>query len=275
MIVRLLSSIVGLPIAFLIVWLGGFWLKLGTLFVSLIALFEFYRSTKKIEGISVVKGVAFENIFGFLISVIYVLILNTEFINYANVIFLVLFLPFLILLVFFHKKISIVDLAMTLFGFFYTTFMFSHVFLIRSSPDGIYTVWLPFLCAWLSDTGAYFAGLKFGKHKLTPTLSPKKTVEGAIGGIFLAVLVTGIYGFLVSRYINPFKNVDFTLFCVIVSFVGSVFAQLGDLTASSVKRKFNIKDYGNLIPGHGGILDRFDSIIFTSAVVYIFCKFLN
>lgn len=267
MIIRVLSSIIGLPIAFILVLLGGFWLKLGTLFVSLVGLYEFYKSIS--------KKVTFVNIFGFLFSIIYILILNTNFINNIHTIFLILFLPFLMLLVFFHQKVNIFDLAITFFGFFYITFTFSYVYLIRNLNYGTYTVWLPFLCAWLSDTGAYFTGITLGKHKLTPILSPKKTIEGAVGGVLLSTIITGAYGFMISKYVFKFENLNFTLFCTIIGFIGSIFAQLGDLTASSIKRKFNIKDYGNLIPGHGGILDRFDSIIFTSCIVYIFCNFLN
>lgn len=267
MIIRILSSIIGLPIAFIIVLYGGIWLKLGTLFVSLIGLYEFYRAVS--------KKITFVNIFGFLFSILYVFIIGTSAINNIDIIFLTLFLALLLLLVFFHKKVDIFDLSLAFFGFFYTTFMFSHVYLIRSLSYGIYTVWLPFLCAWLSDTGAYFAGITLGKHKLTPVLSPKKTVEGAVGGVLLSTVVTGIYGFVISKYFYTFSEINFTLFCILIGFIGSIFAQLGDLTASSIKRRFNVKDYGNLIPGHGGILDRFDSIIFTSAIVYIACKFLN
>ena len=120
-------------------------------------------------------------------------------------------------------------------------------------------VWLIFIIAFATDTCAYFAGYAFGKHKLIPKVSPKKTIEGSIGGILGSTLICLAFGY--------YFNIDLKVI-VILGFLGSIVAQVGDLFASSVKRYVGIKDYGKLIPGHGGILDRFDSVILVAPFVY-------
>ena len=123
-------------------------------------------------------------------------------------------------------------------------------------------VWLVIFSAFGSDIFAYFTGFLLGRHKLCPAISPKKTVEGAIGGVLGSVLICGIFGWVVIPGI--------AVHCLIIGALGAVFSQLGDLTASIFKRKMGIKDYGNLIPGHGGVMDRIDSILFTAPLVYYY-----
>ena len=132
--------------------------------------------------------------------------------------------------------------------------------------DGAYIVVLVFLSAWGNDTLAYCAGRLFGKHKMSPILSPKKTIEGAVGGVIGAGLLGCLYG-LISK---NFLSVHYNLIIVfgIVCAVGGLISIIGDLGASAIKRNYEIKDYSHLIPGHGGILDRFDSIIFTAPIIY-------
>ena len=120
-------------------------------------------------------------------------------------------------------------------------------------------VWLIFIIAFATDTCAYFTGYAFGKHKLIPKVSPKKTIEGSIGGILGSTLICLAFGY--------YFNIDLKVI-VILGFLGSIVAQVGDLFASSIKRYVGIKDYGKLIPGHGGILDRFDSVILVAPFVY-------
>lgn len=124
---------------------------------------------------------------------------------------------------------------------------------------------LPFVVTFSCDSGAYFAGVLLGRHKLVPQLSPKKTVEGSIGGFVLAVALTLLYGWILTR-------LDFAVnhaVMAVYAFLGAVACQLGDLSFSAVKRLFGIKDYGKLIPGHGGMLDRFDSMFWTAALIEI------
>lgn len=136
--------------------------------------------------------------------------------------------------------------------------------MIRYEFDRLSMV-LPFVIAWLTDTGAYFAGSMFGKHKLVPHISPKKTVEGAIGGIVLAMIGGVTYAWVMNGYTT---DAGYALIFAVIGALGSVISQIGDLIASSVKRDCGKKDYGSILPGHGGIMDRFDSVIFVSPFIY-------
>ena len=129
---------------------------------------------------------------------------------------------------------------------------------------------LIFICSWMTDTGAYFVGSFMGKHKLIPDVSPKKTVEGAIGGVVVCMLSCFVYS-MILNYIDrePLVNMQTATF-VVVGMTASVLSQLGDLVASSIKRDTGIKDFGSIFPGHGGFLDRFDSVMFVAPVVYGF-----
>ena len=142
-----------------------------------------------------------------------------------------------------------------------------YIYKVRTYHDGIYTVWLIFAASWVNDTFAYFTGVFFGRHKMAPKLSPKKSVEGGIGGVVASAVIGGIYGFLVSPHMSGVIAYPVVTFAA-ASFIGAFFAIVGDLAASAIKRNHDVKDYGTLIPGHGGILDRFDSVIFTAPAVY-------
>ena len=134
---------------------------------------------------------------------------------------------------------------------------------------GVFVIILVFMVSWVTDVGAYFVGMLLGKHKLIPEISPKKTVEGAIGGIVVATSAYLLYGFVLDTLI-PDMSVNY-LFLGVFGFLLSIFSQLGDLVASLIKREYGVKDYGRIFPGHGGILDRFDSTISVSVVLMILC----
>ena len=123
-----------------------------------------------------------------------------------------------------------------------------------------------FVCSWVNDTCAYCVGVTMGKHKMTPKLSPKKSVEGLIGGIAGSAIFGALYGIFFNKNVYELDNA--AVIFAIIGALGAVMAVIGDLTASAIKRNNDIKDYGKLIPGHGGILDRFDSIIFTAPIIY-------
>ena len=145
----------------------------------------------------------------------------------------------------------------------YVSIAFSYVSLTRHM--GLFSTMIIFIGCWVTDSFAYFAGVFFGKHKLAPVISPKKTVEGSIGGILGVTAVTMAYGALLSNIFGYEAN----LFnAAIMGAVCGVVSQLGDLCASVIKREHKIKDYGNIMPGHGGVMDRFDSIIFVAPAVY-------
>lgn len=133
-----------------------------------------------------------------------------------------------------------------------------------TDADGKLYILIPLLAAWGSDTFALFAGMAFGKHKLAPVISPKKTIEGSIGGVLGAIVLLVIYGAAVDALTETHLSI---LLCVAIGLFGAILGQVGDLSFSIVKRKSGIKDYGKIFPGHGGVLDRFDSVIFVAPTV--------
>ncbi len=168
---------------------------------------------------------------------------------------------------------DVLMISKALFSMIYAGVCMSYLYQIRNLDNGIYMMWLVFISSWGSDTCAYLVGITLGKHKIPSTLSPKKSIEGCIGGVFGAAIIGLIYGiFLDKNMPGEFScAVVFPIICA----VGSVLSQLGDLAASAVKRNCEIKDYANLIPGHGGILDRFDSVIYIAPIIYYILYFVR
>ena len=174
----------------------------------------------------------------------------------------------------FSKKleVNIVDLSITFFSIVYVPFLFSFIKLLFLQQHGRILVILAFLCATATDTFAYEVGSRFGKHKLSPVVSPKKSYEGSIAGIIAAMIVSGVTCYVTNTYFDTQFNI---ILMTIMGAVFSIVGQIGDLAASSVKRYCGQKDFSNLLPGHGGILDRFDSIMFISPILYIFMYLIN
>ena len=168
--------------------------------------------------------------------------------------------------VFTYPKYQNKQIMTAFFGMVYVGVMLSYIYQTRVLPGGAFLVWLIFLCSWGCDTCAYCVGVLIGKHKMAPVLSPKKSIEGAVGGVLGAALLGAIYAAATGAY-NP-NPAHTPLIYAIICGVGALVSMVGDLAASAIKRQENIKDYGTLIPGHGGILDRFDSVIFTAPVIY-------
>ena len=163
------------------------------------------------------------------------------------------------------EKVKFTTICGVFFGSFVIPYFFSAIILIYCSGDmGLFYLLLTLVIAWGTDTCAMLSGMLFGKHKLIPSISPKKTVEGSIGGILGALLMATLYIAITNHWF-------FTAFHYIpvlcMAFFGSIIGQLGDLSMSYIKREYNIKDYGKIMPGHGGILDRFDSVLFVAPVV--------
>lgn len=178
----------------------------------------------------------------------------------------VMLLFFMAVYVFTFPKYEARDIMASFFSLLYGPLMLSFIYLTRGLNYGEYAVWMIFISSWICDTFAYLSGMLLGKHKLAPVLSPKKSIEGAIGGVIGSALVGGLFSYLAIERLYPDQNV--TWIFVIITAVGAIIAQVGDLAASGIKRNEGIKDYGRLIPGHGGIMDRFDSVIFTAPMVY-------
>ena len=167
-----------------------------------------------------------------------------------------------------YPKFELMHLFGSIFGVIYIGVCLSFLYLLRIYPPyGAYLVWLVVISAWGCDTCAYLVGMKMGRQKFFPELSPNKSKEGAIGGVIGAMIIALIYAIVVSKW-TPGISVSWLIFPILVMF-GSIAGEIGDLAASAIKRKVNIKDYSNLIPGHGGILDRFDSMIMVAPIIYI------
>lgn len=183
--------------------------------------------------------------------------------------------PTIIALLFFKviatkMKTNFEDITISAFGIFYIIGFIIFIPMIYAMKDGKFLIWYLAFSAWGTDTFAYLIGCKFGKHKLTP-VSPKKSIEGSIGGIFGAVIFSLIY----TYSINKLCNVEISyIFITIIVMILSILAQIGDLSASSIKRYAGIKDFGDLIPGHGGMLDRIDSILFIAPFAYFLLMFI-
>ena len=171
--------------------------------------------------------------------------------------------------VFSSKKFTVDTAALSSSTGIYISFGFASVVLLRDFDNGQFIFLLAFIIPWITDTFAYFCGRAFGKHKLIPEVSPKKTIEGSVGGTVCAVLITCLYGFLMGLFFDV--KPDYAALAVI-ALIMSLISQCGDLIMSLVKRKFNIKDYGKIFPGHGGVLDRFDSNICIAPLMWILIK---
>ena len=255
---RLLSGIVLVIIALITVITGQDLLFGVLLVISLIGMSELYKVVdvhKKLLGFT-----------GYLAGIAYYVCLR--FGSKEQIVPLII--GFLVLLmavyVFSFPKYIAQQVMFVFFGLFYVALMLSYVYQTRMLPQGAFLVWLIFLCSWGSDTCAYCVGMLMGKHKMAPKLSPKKSVEGGIGGILGAALFGAVYGLAINRFASGADaNV---LHYAIICGIGSMISQVGDLAASAIKRNHDIKDYGKLIPGHGGSLDRFDSVIFTAPIIY-------
>ena len=262
---RLLSGIVIAIVMIGFTYLGGACLAAILLAASLIGMFEFYRATGVLaDGVRIdrVTGIAY--VFTALYYVlIYLCSQSMLILVFTTVVFLLVLLA---TYVFTFPKFNAKDIVLTFYGFFYVGVMISFMYLTRSLPDGKFIAWLILAASWLCDVFAYATGMLFGKHRLCPNLSPKKSVEGAVGGIVLPAIVAGVFAHLISPYFTPGYNVV-PVFMLLTA-IGAAASQLGDLSASAIKRNHDIKDYGNLIPGHGGILDRFDSMIFVAPLIY-------
>ncbi len=169
-----------------------------------------------------------------------------------------------------NSRIKLSDVCASIFLVTYSVVFLMHLSFIRQLENGVAFLFMPVIGAYITDTGAYFTGLSIGKHKLIPSVSPNKTVEGAIGGIVASVIGFVIYGAVMSAM---GFSVNYLLL-VILAVICAIVAQFGDLTASVIKRNYSVKDFGHLIPGHGGMVDRVDSLMFTAPIVYYFITFL-
>lgn len=173
--------------------------------------------------------------------------------------------------VFSHGKLVLEDVFASYATVFYIMASFGALVLLRDRDFGLYLVILTLYGPWISDVFAYFCGRLFGRHKLIPDVSPKKTVEGAVGGVVFCALAAILYGFILKMFIGEISSVSYVSLALIGAVI-AVISQIGDLIMSHIKRKYGIKDYGFILPGHGGILDRFDSVLGVVPLIVILCE---
>ena len=267
---RLLSSVVLVVLALVTILTGGYLLAAVLLFLSLTAFHELMKACKlsgeqgRISGPELIGGIG--------IIAYYLVMTLTQERNYLFLILITILIAFMFLYVFTFPQYRAEQVMCAFFCVAYAPVMLSFIYLVRVLPYGIYTVWMIFISSWICDTCAYLSGMLLGKHKLAPVLSPKKSVEGAIGGIVGSALVGALYGYFIVEAVISEQQI--TWIFVLISAVGAIVSQVGDLAASAIKRNHEIKDYGKLIPGHGGVMDRFDSVIFTAPMIYFLALLL-
>ena len=266
MLKRTISGVILVLIMIGLMYVGGILLLVGLLAMSLIGLWEFFHAVSAGGH----KPYLYLGMAGtlFYYGLIWSAIENV----WSSAIFLLYIVVFLMALmirsVTAYPKRRVEDGALTLMGFLYVPVLFSFLYFLREQEDGIFYVWYVFMASWGCDTCAYLAGRFFGKHKMSPHLSPKKTVEGAIGGTLGAILLSMIYAFCIHAFVHV-DSEELYILSFFIGLFGALLGQLGDLFASSIKRVMGIKDFGHLIPGHGGILDRFDSTLLVGPAIMI------
>ena len=256
---RIISACIMLPLLLLVLW-GGPFIIAAAVVVGFLGVREFYKGFEA-AGAKPCYPIAYVAL-----AALYAINIIAPERTELLMLWIVLVTAASMVYGFNVKERQLEDMTSTLLGIIYVIFFSYHIVLIDQSQHRV-LIWLVFLAAFGTDIMAYFTGMALGRHKLCPDLSPKKSIEGAVGGVLGSIVFCGIFGW----FVMPEALTE----CLVIVLVGSVFAQLGDLSASAFKRRMGIKDYGNLIPGHGGILDRFDSVLFTAPLVYYCILLLN
>lgn len=255
---RVLSGLIMVP--FLVVFYFGGWVLAAACFlVGTVGVYEFYKGFRHMGIRPCFPIGAGSAVF---LYAIYLMEGGEEL--YLLWIFLTVLACLLYLFKIEERKPE--DAMATITGIFYVVFFSFHVMRTEGTGDTGILIWLIVFSAFGTDIMAYFTGMALGKHKLCLKISPKKTIEGAVGGVLGSVIICGAFGYFFAH--------EYWIHALIIGGLGGVFSQLGDLTASIFKRKMDIKDYGNLIPGHGGVLDRFDSVLFTAPLVYYYIQLI-
>ena len=275
-VTRLISGIVLVAIALLAFIFGGEILLGISVFISIAGYLELCRAVGVKEKDKKINALEIVGIIGILAyyAVLYFFPAVEEgnaAMSMGNVLYAVIpvigvFMLSMLLYVVRFPKYRSEQIMANVFNFLYAPVMLSFIYLTREQEAGKYIVWLILISSWGCDTCAYVVGMLIGKKKIFPVLSSKKSLEGCIGGVVGAGLIAALYAIFVVENVFPDKRV--TIVITVICMVGAVMSQVGDLAASAIKRNHEIKDYGKLIPGHGGIMDRFDSVIVTAPMIY-------
>lgn len=269
MLKRTISAVIAIGILVLVlISRSQLVFNIALVIISNLSLWEFFNAMKR-------KNFKPFSILGY-ISTLYILCIGFVEQDYLIMIISLMF-PLLLLVAFgksilTNNKFNISDIAVTMVGILYTTYLYSFLSYTYAMPNGKYYVWFIFGGAWITDTFAYIIGKLIGKHKFSE-ISPKKSIEGCIGGIVGATVFYLAYTFFLNNNVEGIE-LDY-IFAGILGAVVSVIAQIGDFSASSIKRYCEIKDFSEIMPGHGGALDRFDSILLISPIIYICLTLCN
>ena len=263
-IARYLTILIGAPLVILLfIYANQLVINIFVSIVSIITLREYYECFKRTGKAKPTQWVGYLNC---------ILITILQFVDKEKLYATMLIVLAMSMLILFIEQIitggkkTIVDIMVTIFGIAYVPFLLVFFTLLRDKqPMGLIYIAYIFTSAWGSDTFAYLIGKKFGKHKLTP-ISPKKTVEGAIGGIVGALLFSLVYTVVMNNFMHLSINY---LHIAIITIVLAIIGEIGDLAASGIKRYCGIKDFSDLLPGHGGMLDRIDSLLLITPFAYI------
>jgi len=276
MVARILTGVIGIPIAVLLIfWPGGLPFAIAIGIVSVLGAMEFYSGVRK-TGARPIEWA------GLLAVALFVVSMRTYERSTIGAVFPAV-LTSLLILSFLNellraRRAPLVNVGATVFGAIYVGWLISHLVVLRGIGEheglrphvlvgsfettaGAWLVMYAFLCTWACDTGAYFIGKFYGKTRLAPKLSPNKTVEGSVAGVVSSILVAVIVGVIIKL---PQGH------ALALGAIFGLLSQLGDLSESAIKREIGVKDFGSIVPGHGGILDRFDSLLFTGPAAYYY-----
>ena len=261
-ITRLLSGIVLLAAAALLFVVGDIWLIIALGILSLVGVYELFRiwGMEK-HPLAIVTYVATVGCYAMFIDYPFNLGLH-------EIMPIIALLALLSVYVIRYPKDHINQVAKSIFALIYVPVMMSFVYLLREYEMGEWLIWLVLISSWGADTCAYCVGKLIGKHHFSE-LSPKKTIEGCVGGILGAALIAFGYAWFVPEGLGEYFILDVRIMFPVVAAISALISQIGDLSASAIKRNYEVKDYGKIIPGHGGVLDRFDSVIFVAPFIYI------
>lgn len=264
---RLLTAVIGIPLLIVFLLLAEVWLPVVAIIVALATAFmtgEYLNANKLLKNIAISAPCL-------IFSLLMPFIVSTDYLYMTVILYM---LAMFILMIANHRKITYSELAYSVTGTFLISLGMSAIPLICSGKTGIsfYFVTI-FSLPWMADAGGFFIGATLGKHKLCPDISPKKTVEGVIGGVIFCVISAVLVGLLFQYLIMPDLEINFWAL-VLLGIIDAPISIIGDLSFSLIKRRYKIKDYGSIFPGHGGMLDRFDSIIFTAPVIVLLNQFI-
>ena len=257
---RITSGLLGFPLVLIILLLGNkIVVDIALAVIAILSMSEYFNAIKKVAN--PVKWIGYASCF----SIALIHVIPGEYLNMV----VTLSVPSILIILFSQvivtdMKTNFKDIAYTFIGRFYVVFFIMFVAFINGMPNGNILIWYAIFAAWGTDISAYVVGKYFGKHKFSK-VSPKKSIEGCIGGIIGAIILMLPYTYFANTYWG--MNYSY-LFIVVMGVILSLVGQIGDFSASSIKRFVDIKDYSNLIPGHGGMLDRIDSLIFLSPFAY-------